>query len=917
MLDLGVIAFAQPALLFALLALPALWLLLRLTPPAPKRQLFPALRLLLGLQPREETPARTPWWILLLRLAIAGCLILAAAQPLLNPTARLGGSGPLVLLIDNGWSAAPLWQEKQTAWGALLDQAERQKRPVIVAATAPARDGAQPAFSDLLSAEQARERLSTLTPQPWPPARGALVTAARNLSLEGSAQVVWLSDGVAQPADRELAATLQRLGALTVLTDPPGNLAKLLEPPERGGSELAVLLRRAEGGLPERSFVDAYAEDGRLLGRAEALFEAEALEATAAFNLPIELRNEAARLSIAGNESAGGVALLDERWRRRPVGLYAADSLEAQRPLIGELFFLDRALAPFTELRYGGIAELLARDLSVLVLADVGRLTPEEQTQIEEWMAGGGLLLRFAGPRLAAAVPPPGSQETPLLLPVDLRQGDRSLGGSLSWDQASGLSPFAPSSPFSGLAIPEDVLVERQVLAEPSIDLANRTWARLKDGTPLVTASPVGEGWNVLFHTSANRDWGTLPISGLFVDMLRRLVDLSEGVSGNAEGVEALPPAQLLDGFGRLTSPWPEAADLPLTEVAPLLPGPQTPPGIYGDRQERRAFNLGPLIEELAPLGEMPGGVTVSGYQGDRERDLTAWLLAAALLLASVDLLLALWLRGLLRGLRPATAALALACLLPFSAQAQNLPPDDPELFALQATSETRLAYVLTGVPSVDRVTHAGIMGLSEILALRTSIEAAEPFGVTPGRDELAFFPLLYWPVTPEQNPLDSLAQQAVSEYLRNGGTIVFDLREEQATRGLSNLASPAEAALRRITSGLDMPPLAPVGPDHVLTKAFYLLQDFPGRFTDGPLWVETVGEDQNDGVASVIVTANDWASAWAIDEAGRPLFPLVGGKTQREMSFRVGVNLVMYAMTGNYKADQVHIPFILERLGQ
>ncbi len=784
---------------------------------------------------------------------------------------------------------------------------------------------ALPAFSDLLSPAGARERLETLQPQPWDTERGLLVTAARNLDLEGSAQVMWLSDGIAHPADQELATTLQRLGALTVLTHAPGGLAKLLLPPERGASELTATVRRADSGLPEIVPVDAFAEDGRLLGRAEARFDSEASEALASFDLPLELRNEAVRLSVAraGGDGAAGTALLDDRWRRRPVGLYAAEGIQAERPLLGELYFLERALAPFTELRRGSIRELLSRDLSVLVLADVGRLTPDERAEIEAWIEEGGLLLRFAGPRLTAAVPRPGSQDRPLLLPVTLRQGDRNLTGSLTWAQDSSLAPFAPGSPFSGLAVPEDVLIERQVLAEPSIDLANKTWARLNDGTPLVTGEPMGAGWNVLVHTSANRDWGTLPISGLFVDMLRRLVDLSEGVGASGDAESELPPLQLLDGFGRLTAAWPEAGSLTAAQGEEGVEiGPTTPPGLYGDQQERRALNLGPQVAEIAPMGALPAGVARGGYQASAERNLAPWLLTAALLLAALDLLIALWLRGLLRGLKPsarkAAQAAGLALLMtPGLAMAQNLPPDDPALFAMEATTETRLAYVLTGVPTVDRISHAGLTGLSQILVQRTSIEAAEPFGVTPGRDELAFFPLLYWPVTPEQRPLDSIAQQAVSDYLRNGGTIVFDLREERAGRGLGNMVSPGEAALRRLAAGLELPPLAPVGPEHVMTKAFYLLQDFPGRYTSSALWVETVGEDQNDGVASVIVTSNDWAGAWAFDEQGRALFPLVGGNTQREMAFRVGVNLVMYAMTGNYKADQVHIPFILERLGQ
>ncbi len=134
--------------------------------------------------------------------------------------------------------------------------------------------------------------------------------------------------------------------------------------------------------------------------------------------------------------------------------------------------------------------------------------------------------------------------------------------------------------------------------------------------------------------------------------------------------------------------------------------------------------------------------------------------------------------------------------------------------------------------------------------------------------------------------------------------------------------------ALRSILSSLDIPELEPVPQDHVLTKTFFLLRDFHGRFTNGQLWVEALPADEEevanrparagDGVSSILITSNDLAGAWALRTDGQPMLPLVPGEPrQRELAFRAGVNIVMYTMTGNYKADQVHIPALLERLGQ
>jgi hypothetical protein len=221
-------------------------------------------------------------------------------------------------------------------------------------------------------------------------------------------------------------------------------------------------------------------------------------------------------------------------------------------------------------------------------------------------------------------------------------------------------------------------------------------------------------------------------------------------------------------------------------------------------------------------------------------------------------------------------------------------------------------------VPAVDEVSRAGLSGLTRVLYQRTSIEAGEPLAVDVARDELAFFPLLYWPVTTEQRDLPEIAVRKLNAYMKNGGTILFDLRDPGGGAQILGRGGRGTQALRRLTRDLEIPRLAPVPPDHVLTKSFYLMQDFPGRFSNGTLWVDAGEERVNDGVASVIVGSNDWAGAWAVNEFGRPSFAVVpGGERQREMAYRFGVNLTMYALTGNYKADQVHIPFILERLGQ
>lgn len=940
MAALGPLAFAQPWLLLALLALPALWLLLRVTPPAPKTQRFPAIRLLLGLAPTEETPARTPWWLLLLRLLAAGLVIVGLAGPVMHPANQLSGSGPMVLVIDNGWAAAKNWSSRLQAAEAQLDRAVRDQRRVRLLTTAPARPDAPLAASDLLRPERARERVRALLPHPWPSDYDAARGVIEGLQIDGSAHVVWLNDGLQTPETEALASRLQRLGRVELMRPDPADLPVSVLPPSSSGTELKVQLRRpAERGATARTVV-ASDERGRPVATAEAGFEDGSRLATASFDLPLELRNRIARVSVQGENTAASVALLDSRWQRRPVGLVTESAQADAQPLLSEVYYLERALAPYAEVTRGNLGQLLAQDRAVIALADRGALRADLRNQARAWVERGGVLLRFAGPKLARELTGPEAREGggDPLLPVRLRRGGRALSGTMSWGSPPKLAPFPADSPFAGLSIPEDLTIDRQVLAQPSLDLGEKTWARLADGTPLVTAEQRGDGWVVLVHTSANAQWSNLPLSGLFVQMLRRVVSVGEGVAQSAD-TGPLPPSSVLDGFGQLGPAPASVKALPADALESNTIGAAHPPGLYGLESQRRAHNLGPAVGDAVPLSDLPSGIEVGGFAAEPEQRFGPWLLVAALVLLLIDLAIALALRGLFgpaggdgMGRRTARAAgggaaaiLLAVALTPAAAQAQSGGGsggggNDPESYALKATLDTRLAYVMTGVERVDRIAEQGLRGLSRTLTARTSIEPAAPLPVRLDEHPLAFFPLLYWPVTEEQPPLSARVERKVNDYLANGGTILFDLRDPTPGVNLGGGLSGAGQALRQLTRNLDIPPLKPVPPEHVLTKAFYLLNDFPGRYDGGQLWVEdtSAGGGDGDGVASVLVGYNDYAGAWAIDQAGQTRFAVTpGGERQREMAYRVGVNLVMYAMTGNYKADQVHIPAILERLGQ
>ncbi len=916
------IGFLAPWLLLGLVALPVLWWLLRAIPPAAIRRRFPAVALLLGLKDPETTPDKTPWWLLLLRAFAIGAVIVGFAGPILNPKDIRPATGPLLVLVDGSWASAADWSNRQDQLGTILTEAARSGRPTAL--TLLTRGLPEGSGLPFRSARDLLKEVATVEPAPWEPDYPRVQTA---LSAFADAQfeTIWVSDGLARPGRGELARQLQRHGPLTVVQGGGDVLA--LRPPAYHDGLIDSVVLRARAGLPLAVTLNAYGPDPtgaeRRLARLPVEFKATDLSATAEFDLPSELRNRINRFAIAARRSAGAVALTDDALKRRKVALFAGQRPREGQELVTALHFLRKALAPSAELIEAPVSDSLLADPDVVILADVAKMTAVEAGALKGWVEKGGLLVRFAGPRLAATGL--AQIDADELLPVRLRAGGRNVGGAMSWGSPKHLKPFAKGSPFFGLAIPDDVSVTSQVLAQPDPDLSDRTIASLQDGTPLVTRKSLGEGHVVLFHVTANAEWSTLPLSGVFVSMLERLAVSTRRAAPGAVDLagQLWQPDRVMNAFGDV-SDGNDLISVPGERLASGLVGPDLLPGTYTNAERQIAANVITADRALAPAN-WPEGIRVMNMQGVSEQPLKAILLALGLGALILDILATLWLSGRLTGPVKNVLPILLAVVLAVPTGA-----DAGDNAALSATGGTVLAYVKTGDARLDATSEAGLFGLSQILSLRTSVEPADPIAVDLETDELAFFPMIYWPISETQTMPSEVAYAHLNAYLRTGGMILFDTRD--ANLGGFGSGTPNGRRLRQLAAPLNIPALEPVPADHVLTRTFYLLKDFPGRHARSDVWVEAAPPDAvqaegmpfrnlNDGVSPVVIGGNDWASAWAITRQGDFMYPVgrggYAGERQREIAFRFGVNLVMYVLTGNYKSDQVHVPALLERLGQ
>ncbi|MEP5757749.1 MAG: DUF4159 domain-containing protein [Litoreibacter sp.] len=901
------LAFTTPLILSLLVILPILWWLLRAVPPAPVRRRFPGIVLLLGLRDEETQADTTPWWLLLLRLAAIAAVIIGFAGPILNPNKDTAGSGPLLVVMDGSWASARDWPARINRVETALAEASRQGRPVAVTVLT------KPEEIVFRTADVAIAALPGLMPAAWE-------SADMPVLPDGSFETLWFSDGLDRENRDSMIDLLTDKGDVTVVESARPVFG--LTPARFQDGLIAVGAVRASPGDARDVTLLALGPDPngveQVLTRATASFALGETNTEILIDLPSELRNRVRRFEIEGVRSAGAVSLTDDALKRREVGLIAGRADQEGQELLSPLHYLRRALAPTADLVDGTLDEMLLANPDVIVLADVATLGEDEASQLTDWVDQGGMLLRFAGPRTAAA----DLDGSDALMPVRLRAGGRSVGGAMSWGEPKELRAFTRDSPFFGLSIPVDVEVASQVMAEPDPTLAAATIASLKDGTPLVTRNTLGAGQVVLFHVTANAEWSTLPLSGLFVQMLERLAVSTRPEALNAEeltGTRWITEDQL-DAFGtvRRTDNLVGVAGEDLVEHAL---GPDLPPGLYAGEDRRIALNILSADATLTPAN-WPGSVTVQGLAIVGETLLKPLLLMAAFGLLLIDIIGSLLVAGRLIGPRAASVGVALiAFALPQYADAQDER-------ALEATSEVVLAYVKTGDPQLDQVSEAGLRGISLSLFRRTSVEPSDPIAVDLETDELAFYPMLYWPISAGQSLPSARAYTKLNRYIRTGGLIVFDTRD--ANIGGFGASTPNGRTLQRIARGLDVPALEPIPDDHVLTRTFYLLRDYPGRYASRDIWVEAAPagvedaeglpfRDLNDGVTPILIGGNDWASAWARDTNGQPMFPVgrgFGGERQRELAIRFGVNLVMHVLTGNYKSDQVHVPALLDRLG-
>lgn len=905
MISLGPLTLAAPAVLAGLAALPLLWWLIRRLPPPTKRVVFPAVRLLGPVVEQPPPQARPPWWLVALRLGAVTAVLLGLAGPRWNPTPETPSPRRLLLVMDNGWQSAPGWPEMVAAARSRIEALEGDDAWVALATTAISASNRPPVAPDWVTPRTALALLEQMTPEPWPADRAATARALSRLASGSADEALWLTTGWDAEGAKPLAQTLERIAPARLLITPARQFA--IRQFEGTADGWRVQLVRPSGLPAEAVRLMAIDTAGR--PRAETPVSFPAGETTATVNLKVAVGDLAriSRLVVDESRAAATTALVDAASLHPRVAVLSGERRGEPRPLQSAAYYVRRALEPYASVEAVPAENMTRTQANLRVFLDLPVTSDTQAEALLRWVREGGIAITFAGPRIA--------ENGTKLAPGPLLTGTRAVGTRLSWDKPQRLGGFAPNGPLAGMTIDPDVTITRQVLAADPAAPGLMRWAWLEDGTPLVTARTIGAGAVVMVHANADPRWTSLPLSGLFEQMLRRFLPLVGRASqpgGAPQGRFSLETALAADGA--LVNPrQPRQVEPEHWDNAAASPA--TPPGLYRAGTVTRALNLmrgnGPIsplfrFEPLAPAAGLP----VASAEGARAPvNLATPLLILGLALAVIDAFLSLArLMNLKLPRRAADAtavstAVALVLVaLPTPADAQIFPPglpleDRPGAPPAAAVEPVLLGHVSTGNALLDSRAREGLAMLTRILGTRTAVRAGPPQAVNLERDELGTYALLYWPLTGAR-PLSPQAAARLAAYLSTGGLLVVDLGSNP----------PPPSAVRAVLQPLGLPRLAPLNSDHVLARSFYLLDRYPGRTQGQAVWVEAATEGGDDGaVAGVVMGSADWAGAWASPDGIDP--------RQREWALRFGVNLVMYALTGTYKADQVHVKAILDRL--
>jgi|GEM_PF-6796739 len=920
------LSFISPQILWCLFLLPLLWLVFKAIPPQPKMLNLPTARFLVGLETENAASDKLPWWLKLLRVILFAAIIIAAAAPYIKPHEDISIKGEsLAIIFENSWAAAPHSDAQKDRALSLIALAEQQKKTILLIKTIA--DHEKQSRITLTTPSEARSMVEHIKLYPWKANHVSLLQDLKDNTdkLKAAKTFHWLGHGYDDGDLQSNIAYINKLGKVDYYK------------PDDNDTALAIKRAlNAEGRESHKSIqIDGAFNDNKKALRITAkdqfnnvlsFLTLKDIKNNSDTDISalwdgIEMQDIAPSYLQAGTfKHAASVRYISANIIKQRVGIATANNTinREESPLIQSLYYLSKAVEGKAPYNIAPIDNLITWKATLIIIPENYALSANDTQTLTDWVENGGTLLRF---------PPDANikQQSKTMMPVELLDDERNIAGRLDWQDPLTLGAIPEDSPLSGIAEDKTLEIKRQILATPAMSNTAASWALASDGTPLITAKDLGSGRIVLIHTQAKPGWSNLPLTGFFINTLHRIIDISTGARISIDRNTALStdlenasftPYKVINANGDLIAPPNELNAQTLQNIQSKPLSHSLWPGIYRSKNAEIIVNLGDKINAIRTIYPQQLKASIKPYIKERNVNLLPYFIALIICLILAEWLSVAILTGFTPMFKKTTAKplstlllIGLSCLV-FSSAA--LAQTDEGSDEAQRANSLNLAYIKSNNPIIDSMAEKGLRYVANALEGRTALYDVKVMGVSLASDELAFYPVLYWPFT--SAALRDEEYAALNKYMNSGGMLFIDMRNG---RKISQTLYNKNSELIKLGNHLSVPLLSPLPENHVLRKSYYLLstENIAGRYRTGDIWIDlgnsasknTPKEAQDSQyVARLLIGANDWIGLWSDENADI---------YEREKALRFAINLIMYALTGTYKQDQVHTKAILERL--
>ena len=893
------INFANIPALIGLISLPIIFYIIRFYPPTPKQKDFSSLFLLKDIISKSSSKSKFPIWLLIFRLLICMLIILFFSDPFISNSKKNTEVKNYIIIADNSWSIANNWQNFKQILNKISLEAESNGKEVHIYLTSFS-EKFEPTI--LNSNNAVLEFINNNPPLPQQTERKSINEILLKNNYFKSSKVFFIFsnlDSISKKAQTKTLEIIKENNPAIEIINPIKKIT-FIDNVVFNNETLEINIKR-KGIYNNNSLIlKISGNQSEILFKKEYFFKKDINEIQIKETFPLETINQFFKISILNENHAGSSFYLDDIRKNLSIGIVAeTDSLD-EKPLLSPTYYLKKSLNKSHKILVSPTKDLLKDNKSLIFLPSNSKLTKNDYKNLKEWVSNGGVLIRFADNKIVA-------QKDLYFDEKIYYQTLRKMATEFSLRNTLSINTFKKNTLFDNLSIPDDLIFKKQLLTE-RFDSDILVLASLQDQSPLITMKEVDKGKVILFHVTSNNEWSNLPLSGLFQDIINRLLLITK-VRKNKNS-EVMILKSKVNSFGELTNPIKKYSLLNSLELNKNAPSFSTPAGIYENESLSVALNLSGNLNTETYYSEIDEKILIKNDYKKSIFKLKRYILIIIFIMFFIDMLINIIIKKnfIFKNFFKSTN-LSLFVSVLFFTLTININALGNDNY-----NKVFLAYIKSSDQLLNKIAYSGLTSLQKYLTERTSVNPAGVKEIDITQDKIFFYPLIYWQISKDIINFDDRTIDKIKNYLNSGGMILFDIISQNRSNNIDDEDKLED--LKTLFSELGISGLFQINSNHTLSKSYYLLDKYPGRYDNKILLIDTDNLEYNDGVSSIIVGYNHWAGAWAKDKNNYPLYQAVpGGERQRELSIRFGINLVMYALTGNYKSDQIHNKSILQRL--